>query len=148
MRYLLLADGPVVADPVRARVPATQTGDARIHVVVPTREISADERRMVSIENSAPEDGTSPEVVAARWRLRSAIDALAGLGLDEVTGDIGDARPLDALEHALDAGRYDAVIVVTRPIGAAGWVHLDLPHRIERHVDLPVIHIEVDLVHR
>ena len=39
---------------------------------------------------------------------------------------------------------HDAVIVVTNPAGIAGWVSLDLPSRVERHVSEPVITVEVD----
>ena len=52
--------------------------------------------------------------------------------------------PLDALDWAGDDFSHAAVIVVTNPAGIAGWVSLDLPSRVERHVSEPVITVEVD----
>lgn len=143
-RYLLFVDGPVDAASVRARLRASELVDVAIHVVVPARDLNEGEERMVEIEGPATDAGSAPEVMAAQWRLRGAIGALQTAGFDQVTGAIGDASPVEAIDAALDADRFDDVIVVTKPTGLSGWVHLDLPHRIERHLHRPIIHIEVE----
>lgn len=143
-RYLLLVDGPVDGDTVRARLRAPESVDVAIHVVVPARDLTEGEEQMVEIEGSAPDAGASPQVIAAQWRLRGAIDALQTVGFNQVTAAIGDASPVEAIAAAFDADRFDDVIVVTKPIGLSGWVHLDLPHRIERHLHRPIIHVEVE----
>lgn len=143
-RYLLLADGHIDGDGVRTHLRLTEPADVVVHVVVPSRELTEGERRMVEIEGPRSSDGTEPSVVAAQWRLRSAMDALRSAGFDQVTGAVGDADAVDAVDAALASGSFDQVAVVTGPIGLSGWVHLDLPHRIERHVGEPVIHIEAD----
>ena len=37
---------------------------------------------------------------------------------------------------------FDEVIVSTLPVGLSQWIHMDLPHRIGRALDRPVLHIE------
>lgn len=141
-RYLLLADGPVDGEMIRVHLRVREPADVVVHVVVPARALDEGELRMVEIEDSAPDDGASPAVVAAQWRLRSAIDSLRAAGFTEVTGVTGVPQSIDAVDDALAGGSFDQVVVVTGPIGLSGWVHLDLAHRIERHVDEPVVHIE------
>ena len=61
-----------------------------------------------------------------------------------VTGEVGDANPVDAVENAVrDHGGepYDAVIVSTLPLGASKWLKLDAPTRIHRTTGMPVIHV-------
>jgi hypothetical protein len=47
------------------------------------------------------------------------------------------ADAVDAIHAAVDAGRFDGIIVSTAPEHLGRWVHHDLPHRIE-HLGLPV----------
>lgn len=143
-RCLLLVDGPVHGDTVRARLGSPDVADTEIHVVVPARDLTAGEAQMVEVEGPAEGSGSGPEVIAAQWRLRTALDELRNAGFDQVTGAIGEASPIDACDTALETDRFDDVIVVTKPIGASGWVHLDLPHRIQRHLHRPIIHIEAN----
>lgn len=143
-RSLLLVDGPVDGDAVRVRLGAPDMVDTEIHVVVPARDVTDGEAHMIEVEVSSTDATVSPQVIAAQWRLRGAVDALQAAGFEQVAGSVGDASPVEAIVAAFEAGRFDDVIVVTKPIGISGWVHLDLPHRIERHLHRPVIHIEVD----
>jgi len=50
--------------------------------------------------------------------------------------DPGDDA-VDTIHAAVDAERFDEIIVSTAPQHLARWVHHDLPHRIE-HLGLPV----------
>jgi hypothetical protein len=87
--------------------------------------------------------GPSPEERAyalARQRLDRAVDQIRELGA-AADGEVGDA---DAFEAARLAGaRFpaDEVIVSTLPLGLSRWLRGNLPARIERALDLPVVHI-------
>lgn len=143
MRYLMLVDAPMGPELPVAELERLNTAAASFHVVVPARSLHEEERKLVLLEESPEQSDTPPEVVAAGWRLGQILDSLQAVGL-EADGSIGSDDPVDSIEAALDAGDYDAVVVVTEPSGIAGWVKLDLPSRIERHVDEPVVTIEVD----
>src|SRR5688572_2244945 len=61
-----------------------------------------------------------------------------------VTGEVGDASPVDAVTSVLreqgdDA--FEAVIVSTLPHAVSKWLKLDAPSRIQRNTGLPVIHV-------
>jgi hypothetical protein len=71
-------------------------------------------------------------------RLRFIQEGLA------VTGEVGDANPVDAVAEVLRRDGSDAyfeVIVSTLPIGISKWLHLDAPTRIQRNSNLPVRHV-------
>ena len=77
----------------------------------------------------------------ARQRLEQALERFAGLGA-EADGEVGDARPLDAVRDAMrDQLPFDEVILFTLPPGLSKWLHQDLPHRLQRHLSLPVTHV-------
>ncbi len=77
----------------------------------------------------------------ARKRLESVLALLSELGAD-ADGEVGDARPLDAIRDAL-RGRppFDEIILFTLPPGLSRWLHQDLPHRARREIDIPVTHV-------
>jgi hypothetical protein len=71
-------------------------------------------------------------------RLRFTVEGLA------VTGEVGDASPVEAVATVLRRdGRtaYDGVIVSTLPHSVSKWLRLDAPARIQRNTGLKVIHI-------
>lgn len=84
--------------------------------------------------------------IAAK-RLESALAWFVELGA-EVDGEVGDARPLDAIRDAL-RGRppFDEVILFTLPPGLSRWLHLDLPHRARKELAIPVTHVVAEPVH-
>jgi hypothetical protein len=61
-----------------------------------------------------------------------------------VTGEVGDASPVDAVANVLRRhGRkaYAGVIVSTLPHSVSKWLRLDAPARIQRNTGMPVIHV-------
>ena len=61
-----------------------------------------------------------------------------------VTGEVGDANPVDAVASVLreqGSDAFEAVIVSTLPHSISKWLKLDAPSRIQRNTGLPVIHI-------
>ena len=71
-------------------------------------------------------------------RLRFAAEGLP------VSGEVGDASPVEAVAAVLRRDGYDAfdaVIVSTLPHSVSKWLHMDAPSRIERATGLPVHHV-------
>jgi GABA permease len=109
-------------------------GPCRFHVVVPA--------------NVNPE-GWTHTVEAARAiaheRLEKAIAEYSELGA-EVDGQVGDERPLDAMQDALRHWSCDEVILSTLPAGASRWLGMDLVSRAARVLPIPVTHVEATSV--
>jgi hypothetical protein len=114
-------------DAVRERA---QRGPARFHLVVPRRPHGLDK-----VAN--PEDTGEDE---ARRVLDDALPKLTDAAGQEVTGDIGDAEPLLAIEDAINLGNYDEMIISTLPLGVSRWLKLDLISKA-RGLGLPVTHV-------
>jgi hypothetical protein len=62
----------------------------------------------------------------------------AGAGAD---GEVGDPDPLQAIRDVLKREQFDELILATLPPGVSRWLRMDLPHRVQRSVDLPVTHV-------
>ena len=78
---------------------------------------------------------------AARERLESAMARLASEGL-EVTGEVGDEHPMEAVQDILLRGQnFDAIVVSTLPPGRSRWLKRDLPRRLEATTGIRVIHV-------
>ncbi len=75
---------------------------------------------------------------AAADRARAALEAAGAKVVDAV---VGDESPFDAIQDALLVGSYDALVVSTFPLGASRWLRMDLIHRLERNVELPIHHV-------
>lgn len=79
-------------------------------------------------------------------RLDVVLDHVRSLG-GSVNGMIGEIDPYQAAKVALDRETYSEVIVSTLPLGVSRWIKMDLPSRIERHVDCPVTVVEATEAH-
>ena len=118
---------PGLLDAVRARA---QRGPATFHLVVPQQAHGID--RLVNPEDSGVDE--------ARHVLEVALPKLSEAAGHEVTGDIGDAEPLSAIQDAINLGDYDEIIVSTLPLGISRWLKLDLVSKA-RGLGLPVTHV-------
>ncbi len=77
-------------------------------------------------------------------RLRFIAEGLA------VTGEVGDAHPVEAVADVLlreGVAAFDGVIVSTLPHSVSTWLKLDVANRIHRHCGLPVFHVLASPVH-
>src|SRR5215210_7794238 len=131
-RYLVVANqtlgGSHLVDAVRARL---RTGPSRFHVLVPASPSTIGRRGWRGRHKG----------VALR-RLRSALDRFRELGVD-ADGEVGDHRPMDAIDDALrDGGPFDEIIISTLPRGRSRWLKHDLAHRVEAAYGVPVTHVE------
>jgi hypothetical protein len=73
--------------------------------------------------------------------LEGALERLRGAGL-EIDGEIGDPDPVAAVQDAVNARKYDEVIVSTLHKTVSKWLKLDLPSKAAHATGLPVTHVE------
>lgn len=126
-RYLVVANqtlcNDALLDTVRERAAG---GLASFHIVVPaTPPLDS----YVWSEEEAH--------AAARGRLESALGRLSALGV-EVTGEVGDLNPVEAVGDALRRRRFDEIVLSTLAPGASRWLGQDLPRRMVRHFSQPL----------
>jgi hypothetical protein len=84
-----------------------------------------------------PQDAGEGE---ARRVLADALPKLSEATGQELTGEVGDAEPLMAIQDAINLGSYDEIIISTLPLGISRWLHLDLISKA-RALGLPVTHV-------
>jgi hypothetical protein len=118
---------PGLLDAVRERA---QRSPATFHLVVPQHA-----RGMHKLVD--PEDTGADE---AQRVLDAALPKLSEAAGHEVTGSVGDAEPLSAIQDAVNLGDFDEIIISTLPLGISRWVKLDLVSKA-RGLGLPVTHI-------
>lgn len=129
-RILIVANrtlcGEHLLDEVRREM---AEGECEFHIVVPA---------------SHPGAGTWTEggaQASARQRLDEMLPVLESLGA-KATGEVGDPNPVLAVNDAIIANRYDAMIVSTLPPGASSWLHADVVHRLRRRFpNMAITHV-------
>ena len=118
---------PGLLDAVRERAARSP---ARFHLVVPQQAHGM--HKVVD-----PQDAGVDE---AQRVLEVALPRLSDAAGKEVTGSIGDAEPLCAIQDAVNLGEYDEIIISTLPLGISRWLKLDLVSKA-RGLGLPVTHV-------
>jgi hypothetical protein len=73
--------------------------------------------------------------------LQRALPKLSEAAGSEVTGHLGDAEPLMAIEDAINLGSYDEIIISTLPKRVSRWLKLDVVSKTKA-LGLPVTHVE------
>lgn len=89
-------------------------------------------------------DDEALELASARMQ-----EALAGLkDLDaDIEGRVEVGAPFEAVTGYLDSRRladeqaFDEIVLSTLAPGISRWLKQDLPHRLERHLEIPVTHV-------
>lgn len=136
-RYLVVSNQTLSSEAFAEKVRSClAAGPCQFHVVVPATHAH---------DHMTWTEGHDRAI--ARQRLESALEGLARLGAD-ADGEVGDARPLDAIADAL-RGRpaVDEILLFTLPPGLSRWLHQDLPHRAARTFSVPVTHVVAEPVH-
>ncbi|HEY6888885.1 MAG TPA: hypothetical protein VI300_13930 [Solirubrobacter sp.] len=80
-------------------------------------------------------------VVANRAAIEHARPLLMEAAGGPVVAIVGSHDPPAAVEDALNAGRYDEVIISTLPRRLSRWLHVDLVRKVAG-LGLPVTHVE------
>ena len=130
-RVLLVANrtatDPALMMAVRRR---TERGRVVFHLVVPATPQGL--HRVVDPEVAG--------IGAACARLEQALPILSEAAGQEVTGHVGDANPLAAVEDAVNLQGYDEIILSTLPWRISRWLRVDLPSKV-RALGIPVLHV-------
>lgn len=87
----------------------------------------------------APEPGPSGRA-KAQESMDATLAAWREAGI-EAEGVIGDTDPVAAVQEEWSPGRFDEIVVSTLPGNASKWLTFDVPHRIARITDTPVMHV-------
>jgi hypothetical protein len=119
---------PALLEAVRSRA---RGGNAVFHLVVPAQPHGLD--RLMDPEDVGQDD--------ARVALEQALPRLTEAAGAEVTGEVGDAEPLAAIQDAIHLHGADELIVSTLPRRLSRWLRLDLVSKA-RALGLPVLHVE------
>ena len=119
-----------LAAAVRARA---ARGPAVFHLVVPVQPPGL--HRLVD-----PQEGDGG---VAEALLDAALPELSAAAGAPVTGHVGDAEPLMAIQDALSMADYDEIVISTAPRHLAHWLRLDLVSKA-RGLGLPVTHVEAE----
>lgn len=77
---------------------------------------------------------------AARTRLDTAVAYLREAGLD-ARGEVGDARPLLAVQDALHDNHVSEIVISTFPEGRSHWLEKGLVEEARARFGLPVTHV-------
>jgi hypothetical protein len=110
-------------------------GAERFHLVVPA--VPHGLHRLVDPEVAGREE--------AERNLEAGLRSLGEAVGSEVTGEVGDADPMAAIQDALARGPFDEIVVSTLPRRVSRWLRVDLPSKA-RGLGLPVAHVEADHV--
>jgi hypothetical protein len=97
----------------------------------------------VLVPATPPRDHLWTEVEArtiAGRRLDDALERFRSVGI-EAAGEVGDERPLQAIDDVLEREAFDEIVLSTFPPGMSRWLRLDLPHRVRATYGLPVRHV-------
>ncbi len=119
---------PGLLDAVRERA---QRNPAKFHLVVPRMPHGM--HKVVDPEETGEDD--------AQLVLNEALPKLSEAAGTEVTGSLGDAEPLCAIQDAVNLGHYDEIIISTLPKRISRWLKLDLVSKT-KGLGLPVTHVE------
>ncbi len=79
-------------------------------------------------------------VEAAQGRLDYTLSQLRSEELD-VEGELGDYRPLRALNNAVETFRPDQIVIATRPLEDSVWQRYDVVDRARTTYSVPVTHV-------
>jgi hypothetical protein len=131
-RVLLVANRTAATDGLSEAVrDRARRGPATFHLVVPAHPHGL--HKVVD-----PQEGDEGESAGV---LAEALPLLSAAAGSPVTGHVGDAEPLMAIEDAVHRDGYDEIIVSTLPRRISRWLHLDLVSKA-RGLGLPVTHVE------
>jgi hypothetical protein len=127
-RYLVVANQTLGGAHLLSLLRELGTKPSTFHVLVPA---------------TPPVDHRWTEAEAAaiaHRRLDIALERFRKLGL-EVSGEVGDGRPLQAIDDVLAREPFDEIVLSTLPPRLSRWLKLDLIHRVETSFGLPVRHV-------
>lgn len=151
-RYLIIANetlaGDVIPGLVAERVAA---GPSEFHVLVPATP-SKETQRLRAVTGDPVSGYATVDLVGlreahardrerAQARLDTFTDRLSDYA-SIMSSEIGGADPFSATTQVMGRSSFDEIILSTHAPGVSRWLRLDLPSRIERAFNVPVVVIQ------
>jgi hypothetical protein len=164
-RHLIVANQTLGGDQLERTVSERiERGDNQFYVVVPVIEpkhesdswsrgfgvhegLSAAQieqaRRAIEEDARRREELLAEGRRRAEKRLQQMLEKIESAG-GVADGEVGVADPVVAVKAALKSQNPDEVIVSTLPSGISRWLKMDLPSKVSRMTDAPVVTIEAE----
>jgi GABA permease len=137
-RVLVLANRTMAAEELHEALHRIENSDqASYLVVVPTNPIDTGQ---ATVEGAAFVWEATAE--AARARLEQTLLTLSDQGLT-VAGELGDYRPLVALDKAMRTFEPDHVVISTQPDDRSSWLRHGVVEQARERYDVSVQHVVV-----
>ncbi len=137
-KVLVLANRTLTGEELHDALQGLPGSDsADYHVVVPANPVDtgqADREGAAFVWEATTE--------AAQQRLEQTLTMLRERGLT-VDGELGDYRPLVALEEAMKRFEADHVVISTQPDDQSTWLRHDVVARARQRLSVPVHHVVV-----
>jgi GABA permease len=137
---LIVANQTIGSAELTAAVEQRVAAGTHFHLLVPVPPTppSAISVGLAAVESAATAFMVLPDLRAlAEERLESGLEWLRGLGA-EATGEVGVIDTVAAVVGVVERDQIDEIIVSTLPSRISKWLRQDLPHKIEKHVSVPV----------
>lgn len=141
-RYLVVANqtlGGVELVSKLAELAATDSCELRLLVPVTDTE-GRHQWDYPPIDRVIP-DAHEIAAALAAGRLEHELARLRRAGIT-ATGEVVEAEPFARAQAVLGEQQFDGIVVCTLPRRLSRWLVMDLPHRLSRLSDVPVIHVE------
>jgi hypothetical protein len=113
------------------------------NVTATSQELMAALRERGDVQATLLVPGSGPGLSgreAVQPQLQAALAAWREAGI-ECEGMAGAQDPIEAVHEVWAPGRFDEVLVSTLPGQSSKWLQFDVPHRIARLTDVPVMHV-------
>ena len=139
-RVLIVANQTIGSAELTSAINERIASGSRFHLLVPVPPTppSAISVGLAAVESAATAFMVLPDLRAlAEERLESGLEWLRGLGA-EATGEVGVIDTVAAVVGVVERDQVDEIIVSTLPSRISKWLRQDLPHKIEKHVTVPV----------
>ena len=147
-KYLVVANQTVGGERLSEQIKSRMGADpASVYVLVPASgsdkfDAPTFDQVVVGSVRGPDQPGSSQSEESAwalaRDHLAHQIAHLRQLGI-QVDGEVGDPNPLKAIQEVLERDRFDEIILCTLPQPISRWLAMDLPRRMQRAFNLPVI---------
>lgn len=131
-RVLLVANRTAVGEALLHAVEErARRGPSTFHLVVPATPMGL--HRLVD-----PEVAGHQEAKRQLWTALEMLEASSG---ESVSGEVGDADPLAAIQDAIGRSDFDEIVISTLPRRMSRWLRLDLVSKA-RGLGVPVSHVQ------
>jgi flavin-binding protein dodecin len=122
---------------------------SHFHVVVPQVSSSTIHVDPAGLVDASVYPGSNDMYVVARREAENRLSTFRQLFEETheatLTGEVIVGDPLQAVHRVMARSEFDEIVVSTLPAGVSKWLRMDLPHRIERAVDVPVTSLVQEL---